>query len=73
MYKPPTADSDNKRISDDATIEITACEVAKYSYEMCAELAIMAKDAGMPMLWYLLNLASAEAFAKCRDPDAVSH
>jgi hypothetical protein len=73
MYKPFTADSEDNEISGANIIEVTPSETAGYIYEICAELAIMAKRANMPLLWYLLTLASAEADAHCRDPDAMPH
>ena len=73
MYKPPMADPEDQEIVDGNITEFTANEVAEYIYKMCVELAVMAKQYRMPMLWYLLNLARAEAYTKCRDHDATSH
>jgi len=73
MYKPPLADPEDQQISDGGIIEFTQNEVAEYICNMCYELAVMAKKANMPMLWYLLKLASAEANTNRRDADAMSH
>ncbi len=73
MYKPPMACPEDREIIDGNIPEFTASEVAEYIYKMCVELAVMAKQYRMPMLWYLLKLASAEAYTQCGDSDATSH
>ena len=73
MHKPPVAETDNNKIADGSHVEVAVIELAQYICEMCAELAVMATGAQMPMLSYLLKLASAEAYTKCRDPDTKLH
>jgi hypothetical protein len=73
MYKPSTADSEDHQISGENIIDVTSSDVAGYISDMCGELAVMAKQANMPLLWYLLKLASAEADTNCRDAGAISH
>jgi len=73
MHEKPAAQLEDQQISDDGIINVEQTEIAQYICDMCCELAVMAKKANMPMLWYLLKLASAEANTNRRDADAMSH
>jgi hypothetical protein len=73
MHEAPAAQPEDQQISDDGIIKVEQNEIARYICDMCYELAVMAKKANMPMLWYLLHLAIAEANAKFGDSDAISH
>ena len=73
MHKTPAAKPKDQQVSDDEIIELEQSDVARYIFNMCYELAIMAEKANMPMLWYLLRLASAEANTKFRDSNVLSH
>jgi hypothetical protein len=72
MHEKPAAQLEDQQISDDGIINVEQTEIAQYICDMCCELAVMAKNANMPMLLYLLRLAAAEANAKFDDSDALS-
>jgi hypothetical protein len=69
MYGRPPNNPDDDEGSDSDAVKITTSEVAEYIYKMCIELSVMAKNARMPLLSYLLKVASTEAYIKYRDSD----
>jgi hypothetical protein len=72
MYRRPSNNPDDDEVSDGDDVEVTTSEVAEYIYKMCGELAVMARKARMPLLAYLLKVASTEAYLKYRDSDATT-
>jgi len=61
------------KVSDCDIVEPEPAEIAEYIYSMCVEFATMAEKAKMPMLWYFLKLAGAEANTICRGDDINPH